>query len=695
MADVRRLVRWPRRPSRPVVLLDLETGGEAGAGIRAARDTWAVQPGDRQAQLVPRAGRHGGERPVSEHVGNATISCTYRVRGSSVDDCLARIDGLIQQVELARAQGNAYIEWRSELASMSKSSFYRLMGPGRATFVYQDLRVAAIFSLDVEVAWPVLPKAFGLPMAVYEDFTDDATLDDFTIDAGAGTLNVTSDRLGYSATGEKRWRYSGRGYEYDSVEVIRKVHFGASLGTATNRFGIRLAVLDDQNYLRTFIKGDNEMRLQKVDGGAPADLAGGTVSAAPAIAANGDYYFVGRKDGNVFVNELWTGYPLSVGSAKIASGSHTLSGANATKFGDGVLGEFGGYDVPFATDWYSDELEARPYVFRGRTGPTRLDIKGVPGGARAEVTVELYSASGAIEYWGMLAVDQFEAPIEISSQPFGALDANSVGSNAGFASAAVAGALGGNVMRHSMSAGGAALSTVRLQHTVKPAMLRAADDFEEATIPVEVWVAAYLPTGALSPRAVLSSIVGGLSGPRDFSLEGQGGTPLVVPTAAGVRRFFRVGTLLLDRTGADDGDGRGVSVILDFTYAAGSTGNLDVDYLVFASPVRTALLPTGRSPADVGLAAGYPQLLPISGAIKRVLPDLSTTFRRAIDPINEEVRSGPFGGYPLALPPGDSSLFAKVSQKVPDDPTASAAADTHDAFDIVVEVVPTWPLIRA
>lgn len=245
-----------------------------------------------------------------------------------------------------------------------------------------------------------------------------------------------------------------------------------------------------------------------------------------------------------------------------------------------------------------------------------------------------------------------------------------------------------------MSGSGAALGTVTLSKTLlEPWQLREADDFELATVPIEVWVRAQLPTTAVSPRVVASWQPDGLVG-REFVSEGLLGVPMVLPSSA-VQRFFRVGVLTFDRLGAELLAGRPVTVFIDFTYGAGSSGNLDVDYIVFVSPVRTALTPTGRTPATVNFANTYPSFLPASSGVKRVLPNLTATFRQAGDAVTKAMRHAGVGGALPGLPPGDSSVFVKVSNKVPDDPASSATADAHDFVDLHLEVRPAWNLVRA
>lgn len=695
MADVKKLVRWPPRGGRPVTVLDLEIGGALLPGIRAVRDSWKLEPGQRTTQATPGPSRYGGERPIGDKVGNASVSATYRVRGSSVDDCLARIDQLLVQVEDARAAGDVEFEWRPEFATASRSSYYRIMGPGTGRLLWTALQGAQAYSAQVEVTWPVLPKALAAPMDVYDDYSVDSIADYFFDDANA-VPSINTGRWNYTGTNEKRWRYSARGHRYTSVEVTRKVVFGASLGTTTNRFGIRLCILDDNNYLRAFWKGsDSEARIQKVDGGTPTDLAGGTFTTSPIATVSNSYWIRMRKEGDTITFEVFDAEP-TVGTAnRIGLGTHTLSGANATKFGFGIAGEVGGYDVPQATDWRSDDLVIRAYTWRGRTGPQRYEIKGVPGSIDAEMAVEISSPGGAAQPFGLVSIDN--PTTDATKQPFGIHEAEAWTSGAGpdFTSTAVGAASGGTVMRHAMSGAGAGLGDVELQRTLlEPRQLREADDFDDATALVEIWMAAYLPTTAIAPKAIVSWQPDGLTG-REFALEGIDGMPLVLPTASSVRRLYRVGTLLLDRLGAAIAAGRPVTFFLGIQYAAGSSGNLDIDYLMLASPSRTALTPTGRASGTVGFANTYPQLLPAASGCKRILPDLSTTFRQLGDAPSKEMRHAGLQGAALPLPPGDSSLLAIASNKVPDDPTASSVAHTHDAIDVHLEVRPAWPIARA
>lgn len=178
-----------------------------------------------------------------------------------------------------------------------------------------------------------------------------------TYDAGSGTLSASGGQLVPSDTTEKRVRWVGR-----TMVDGRLFAYIDPTATVTNlRYQWRFKIIDDNNYLRAGISGQN-LVIEKVDGGAVTTLA--TVAATVGDAA----LRIGlRVAGNWIRVETYSDLAPPLESMRGTTQNvleHELTGANATKFGLAVSGGVGMRIVPHATGERYDEWTFYAYKSR-------------------------------------------------------------------------------------------------------------------------------------------------------------------------------------------------------------------------------------------------------------------------------------------------------------------------------------------
>lgn len=193
-------------------------------------------------------------------------------------------------------------------------------------------------------------------------------------DAGSGTLAVEGGQLVPSSVATKRlYRF---GLRTADASVTFKVTTGASVATGANRAIMKRA--SSTEYLQgglVLAGASSRLRLIKVVGGVAT-----TVSETGTFTTNAStaYWTKFTVVGNATTVELFTADPES-GAAPVQTLSTTLTGENATKFGEGVWGNAGLYLEPQATDYRWDEWRWDAKAFRSTSPVVDMELPNVPG----------------------------------------------------------------------------------------------------------------------------------------------------------------------------------------------------------------------------------------------------------------------------------------------------------------------------
>lgn len=360
---------------RFVSLLDVNDG------VNIRPRAFHVVPYRESAAYGAATRRYQGSTQASEVHDNGQLEVVWILRDSTADAVLDRWEGLVELLESART--DLFYEWRPGAAT--RSVYFRLRGGVPWDVDYEWWKFNADI-LELSAGFVIAPLAYGDPMDIVDDFSVDS-IADYTFDSGDGTLSVSGGQLVPSSTAEKRLYHSGRGYTYNDGRFALKFTIGASnAGWAAVTF----KRLDANNYLFAEVSGGSGgVVVKKVDGGVESTLQS---QAGSALSVSTSYWIVGRIESNVAVAELWSSEPTPLGTPTLTA-THTLSGADATKFGDGVKGNAGLRITPAATDWRYDDFRVEPYTFirNGSTpiGGHTFKITGVPGTAPAEVATDL------------------------------------------------------------------------------------------------------------------------------------------------------------------------------------------------------------------------------------------------------------------------------------------------------------------
>ena len=456
---------------------------------------------------------------------------------------------------------------------------------------------------------------------IFDDFSSN-TIADYVFDVGSGTLSVSGGELVPSDTADKRFWHNGRGDRYADVAATIKYRIGAATGAAgTTSIGLLLRRLDASNWLFARVDaGAGDLLILKYDGGAFTSLSS-TVAAAHAV--NTTYWLRFIATGNTLTAERWTTDP-ALGGSPAQTATHTLSGANATKFGANVVGDVGARLLPAGTDWRLDDLRIVPTVAQ------RAPVHALLGFCDA------HFAAG-------------------QKPPFGIIEAESNVEAVGLTSRSDAARRGGTELAVVASAvASPAYASFEVDPSLIPAM-----DFARGEVAVEVWAAIRMDAGVTDPKAVASLLPAGAGlGAERFTEHGSGGRSLL-GAGWGMRRLG-VLTLLTAPS-------RLWRLRVALTWKAATPGaRLALDYVVLALAERRAAQATG-----IANDTFYPKFLTTTAqARKRVRHDLSAVVAA---PPEADYPDHGLGGALLEAGPGKVTALYKPSSRVPDDPTATAA----------------------
>lgn len=702
MADLLRLVEVDPATGRPWWLQDLNS---ETTGIVLMRDTFAVTPPPKQPVLVTQQGRYSGQRTVGETHGNGQIGGTFWVQGSSPADATAKIEALLRDLDEPSRQ--RYVQWQPD--GMAQAVLYELRGPATVAVRWKALIWAQRRVVQLELAMPVAPLARGLSLTVTDHF---ASIDsqgryavggsvtdfsDWTVYAGAGTVWRNGSLAAQTDT-VKTMVHTARGYAYSDCQVDIGYHVRSGDLTPDVRAILRAA--DASNYLYAGTDGAGQLRIYKHDSGVTTALAGPTAHGALADGALVLIRF--RAEGNDLALEWFAGTNYETPTATpTATVTHTLSGADATKFGAGVSGKAGLYWDPVGTDPLAGAVvgwRVRPYVYRARTTPLKVALSPpIPGSASAECAVEIaIGAPAALPKFGLIALDARGDAALGGAVPLAVLqdsDGASVG-GISFSTTADGSALGGTYLGHPTPTAGA----YAVEWALDLASV-AGDDFSAGTIAIEVWGRWRLDNELVTPTVVASArpaaFAFGGGGDHYTQEYGSVGRRLPIPAAtSGVWRFVRLGTIVFTRLPGPRVVGHQWVLRVAATLGGGTAGAAwGIDYVV-CIPVRSrAVSPTDRGPS------GYPAFVSAAQSTKRIAHDLrggllaapSTHFREWAPMLAVGL-----GGFRLEPPPGDTDLLVKLSDLIPGDPTVDTSSEgTSVSASLHVDVTPRHRLVAS
>lgn len=341
-----------------------------------------------------------GDIPLDAgHTGNITIQFVLRVvTQATADLALAKASQLVAKLEETRQRALDLV-W---VPKDSTASFSLTVRSG----VIADLPLDAVGD---QIGWLVRAPRFIVTLtcdpflhgAWLQTITDDFsanTIANYTFDAGAGTLAVSGGQLVPSDVTSKRIYYNAASADWADGWLTWKFTTGAAV-TATYEVFLILKRLSATDYLMAGLTSTSTaMRIYTVDAGVDTQKA--TVSRT--ISAATSYWLRGRVEGNLVTIEFWTAAPTPTGTPA-TSLTYTLVGAEATKFGAGVVGKPGLRTIPKGTDWRYDDVTIEPNVMKSTEPVMSMIVAGIAGHVPAEGIVALTDSAAQnrrLAEWG-------------------------------------------------------------------------------------------------------------------------------------------------------------------------------------------------------------------------------------------------------------------------------------------------------
>jgi hypothetical protein len=403
MADILRIVSRPDRGRRrSVVLLDIGDN----VNYVPTRDSWTYTSPIAQPQLASSYRRFGGQRQVGESHQNAVAQRSIVVRGSSGDNCLQKIESLLQQTE---DYPGKFVEWRADGAS--RSVFMELRGVATWNPKYSWAQFFGAKSVEVDVQFPVAPLAQGDCLDYFDDFTVDSRAD-YTFDAGT-TADVVVDtangRLspfsgGTPLANERRARFTGRGHQhYDAQGLITfMVRTDNNLTKTGFKVG-RILRAQATTYLEGYLDDDgtnSRLRIDRVVAGVRTNLA--TTNLASRLIGQNLYQLKVSIEGN-FVRAAYTTLgeigltPAEVAGPVITQVTATLSTTGTNDAATFAAAGYSGWSwIPQLIDGgYVTAYDDQPFTFRLRSLPEHMRLRGVPGDGPPQMDLSLTPTGGA------------------------------------------------------------------------------------------------------------------------------------------------------------------------------------------------------------------------------------------------------------------------------------------------------------
>lgn len=514
---------------------------------------------------------------------------------------------------------------------------------------------------------------------------------DYTYDYGAAgtatSFTIAGGQLfgtpGTAGNSHRRIVHTGRGYQVADTQVTAKVVVGAS---ATGIVALILKRVDSGNYI--YVSFDSAtMQIGVIESAtynSPSPFQNGT----SAFTANNTFWVRARIEGNVIIGEFFTIDP-ALGGTPTQTTTLTLTGGAATRFGAGVKGYQGiswgrwqGDGGP-GTDWRIDDFTVEPFTYAAKNLPAAMNLAGVPGSAPALCDVHLGTTAGQQPVFGLFGwAPTPGTPVSGAVAPLGVIGANTAdGATLSNVTVSASGAArSGSIATGTVSGGYS-------EYLVDPSTM-ACDDFR-GEVDVEIY-ARVLVSAINNNQRVVASLVPdegtGYGAERYTNEWGAIGRPLPAPSSGTAWRLTRLGTLTMP---VDSTNRRRQRIRITQTFGTGSTGSLSLDQLILVPARARMASPTGK-PND----ASYPRLAPSTAELRRVF---RSDGRGMIG--KPQGSLGPYAGLDGArmMPdPGAMTLVGLLSDRVPDDTTSDATADslTLTAKSLHVGVIPRSYLTR-
>lgn len=224
---------------------------------------------------------------------------------------------------------------------------------------------------------------------------------------------------------------------------------------------------------------------------------------------------------------------------------------------------------------------------------------------------------------------------------------------------------------------------------IDPSMV-GADTFAGLDQRVEIWVRAYVPS-LVTRMTIAASVKSALAvGPERFTGEfGSAGKSCIIPSFAApgsAWRHYRLGTMNLS---ADPSNPHRYKLTLYLNSGAGSSGNVDLDYvLLLPSQQRAA------SPSSKDSSSGYPTFYGAISNNKTIRTDLSGATTTSL--FAPSMPDHGLGGQLLEIGPGPTDMMVTAFNLVPDDPFLSNASDASvvNKVPFHLAVIPRYFLAR-
>jgi hypothetical protein len=660
-SDVFQIVdRHPGGQVRP--LFDLNTG----VGYYRERDSFVFTPGAGTAQQSRSARRYGGSRTVGMTHDNGTIAWTAVVRGETQMELAQRVETLLSEIE--EESYDRWIEWRPP--GIAYSSFLGLAGPGSWQPRYQWREWAGSGFTKVEVSFPVRPLVEWDPMQVSDAF-DVNFLDRYTFDSGNATMfthGTGQFTPNANLTTERRVRWMDHGYQtLEGMAQITTEPTGAFNGY---KMGVILRASAANTYIEVY-QDDNgtntRLRIDVVIAGTRTNRFttnvtrfGGGGTPVHSVRA----WIVGNT---VFASN-------TTADATVATGSYTLVGGELTSLVAGYTG----------WTWTPQNAAAKllswmssPYYWQASL-PATVRLNDIPGSAPAKADLLMIRETASSSNWGLYSWAQAATASSTGSVPFGVVESSAAtaGSSGNWSNALDAVFLNGSGQQDTSVTGADEyfLQWYLAPHNMKP------DEFAGGQLTLEVWGRLRLSSTLVSPRAVISvrADPNATVAIRYSDEYGEAGRPLPVPNSTQFR-IVRLGTITVP---VERNATYAPVFRLQLFTAAGSSGTLALDHLVFAPARSRAAGPTGRA-----LDTSYPSFISSNGYGKLVRSDLSGRVVNTAMTMYAQAPDHGLMGSQILLPPGDTDLFALASIAVPDDPLNVATSDTVPSPSALCAVV--------
>ncbi|HEX8649070.1 MAG TPA: LamG-like jellyroll fold domain-containing protein [Thermoleophilaceae bacterium] len=184
---------------------------------------------------------------------------------------------------------------------------------------------------------------------VFDDF---GTLDAWTFDSGSGTLSASGGQLVPSTTGEKRLHLTGSSYA--DAQGTLALTTGSTTPSSGN--GVVLRRRDSSNFLLGTLNPSGGLGIWKVDNGSFSALQ---LQTRAALSTGTQYWVRFSAAGNALTLKVYSADPAG-GAAALTTTTHTLSGADATKFGAGVAAPAGIRLDLVPTDYRYSDFKLEP-----------------------------------------------------------------------------------------------------------------------------------------------------------------------------------------------------------------------------------------------------------------------------------------------------------------------------------------------